>query len=113
MNYRQKMIQERAQEIKEAGFRVFLSKDGEYGFFTDAEGSRVVSFGLDLGVTRFSGNYISEGNGSGWRMEGDTYSAMFKQNPPSWAVGNTPTKLKTLKQYLKDYQRSSLFKQVI
>lgn len=58
--------------IKGLGFRVFVAKnDGTrgHGFITDAEGSRVLSFGMegDLG-----GNYgpPSRESGTGWRIEG-------------------------------------------
>jgi Fe-S cluster assembly iron-binding protein IscA len=38
-----------AQEIKADGFRVFISKSGTHGFYTDAAGTKVVSFQFDLG----------------------------------------------------------------
>lgn len=49
------------------GYQVYLSKSGEYGFYTD--GQRVVSFEFCLGVSKISGNYISKAprySGTGW-----------------------------------------------
>jgi hypothetical protein len=61
-----------AQFIKGLGFRVFVAKnDGRrgHGFITDAEGSRVLSFGMEGGL---SGNYgpPSRASGTGWQIEG-------------------------------------------
>lgn len=66
-----------AQFIKGLGFRAFVAKnDGirGYGFFTDAKGSRVVSFQMDDGS--LGGNYgpPSRESGTGWRMNETIWS---------------------------------------
>lgn len=65
-----------AQFIKGLGFRVFVAKnDGPrgYGFFTDAAGSRVVSFSME---GTLSGNYEppSRAAGTGWQMNDSIWS---------------------------------------
>ncbi len=115
MNYKQEYIKKIALAIKAQGFRVFIAKSGEHGFYTNKEGSRVVCFQDTLGVLSFSGNYISKGNGSGWRItdndKGD-YKEIFNTYPPHWAVGSSQWQFKTFIEYLKNYQRSSKFKEV-
>ena len=101
-----------AQEIKTAGFRPFIAKGGTYGFYTDAAGSRVVSFSLDFGAPIFSGNHVSEApksHGQGWRMESRaSYADMLSALTPQWAGGSN-CRPKTLKEYQDDYQSSSQF----
>lgn len=53
--WEKEIIQSEVQAIQKAGFRVFLSKKGNYGFFTDCK--RVISFDLDFFTVQFSGNY--------------------------------------------------------
>lgn len=114
-NYKVEAVQELAQEIKKAGFRVFIAKSGTYGFYTDEAGSRVVSFQFDLGGFKFSGNYKSKSCGTGWGM-GESYSYspegfrnMFKSNPPQWATNGEAVTINTLEQHLKTYQSSSQY----
>ena len=106
-----------AQEIKAAGFRAFIAKDGSYGFYTNAEGSRVVSFGLDFGVPKFSGNHVSDqpkSCGTGWRMESQgSFAEMLAANTPQWArARGASCRPKTLAEYQRDYQSSSQFVEV-
>jgi len=56
MKRNQDAIAELAASIQSDGFRVFIAERGDYGFYTDAEGTRVVSFGPDFGGFKFSGN---------------------------------------------------------
>lgn len=76
-------------ELKDAGYVVYVAEKGTYGFYTDENGERVVSFGLDLGNIKWSGNYISERNsgmGTGWRMQQDTFYNMLYAPAPHWAT---------------------------
>jgi hypothetical protein len=63
--------------VKGLGFRVFLAKEtryGGYGFITDADGTRVLSFSFTDGSS-LSGNYgpPSRESGTGWRMDETPY----------------------------------------
>lgn len=102
--------------IKAAGFRPFVSAKGDYGFYTDAKGTRVVSFGLDFGSPRFSCNYVTDAPiqcGQGAQIEPRGFIEMFN-DWPSWAVRDAKTaRYKTLKEYQADYQSSSKFEEVI
>lgn len=119
MDRNKELVAELLSHIKAAGFRVFIAERGTYGFFTDDEGSRVVTFGAELGGLRFSGNYKTDNpasSGTGWRIsDSDTgeYHAMFDTPPPRWAVGaSSNVRSTTLKQYLESYQASSNFTEV-
>ncbi len=111
MNYKQAAISELAEKIKSFGYRVFISKNGEYGFYTNAEGSRVVSFQTDFGSIVFSGNYQAKTHevacriGQGWRLEGrwnvsevtdDTLLNFIISPAPRWAVREHEFTYKTL-----------------
>lgn len=115
-NYKTEATIQLAREIKKAGFRVFIAASGTYGFYTDALGQRVVQFQFDLGGFTFNGNYKTDQpsqTGTGWRLEGSTFTGMFNQCPPDWAVRSGITwKFTTLEQYLKTYQSSSKFTEV-
>jgi hypothetical protein len=118
-NYKTEAVAQLAQQIKAAGFRVFLAKSNTYGFYTDAEGSRVVSFQYDLGGFKFSGNYkpvhSRDGKyvGTGWIMgeygsvNPEGLQNLFNDTPPRWATKGLACNLTTLAQHLKTYQRSS------
>ncbi len=131
-----------AQFIKGLGFRAFVANtvggDGPngYGIITDADGSRVLGFGMrdgDLG-----GNYNGDrSTGSGWRMDQKTWElksaddvrkALFA-TAPSWTGFNTgrphcsacgqprgdareAATYCTLEQYLKLYGSSSKFEEI-
>lgn len=106
---------ELAREIKTAGLRVFLAERGTYGFFTDADGKRVVCFQWDgLEGMTFSGNFRSTGpgDGSGWRMERGDFHEMLKAYPPQWAVPRSSWAFTTLAQHQKTYQQSSRYAEV-
>lgn len=121
MSYKVEAVAQLAQEIKAAGFRVFIAKSGTYGFYTDEAGSRVVSFQFDLGGFKFSGNYKTDQprqTGTGWGMgesvnvSAEGFRNMFESNPPQWAVRGANWELTTLDQHLATYQRSSLYTEV-
>jgi len=44
MTNKQQSITALANKIKSLGYNVYLSERNEYGFFTDSEGKRLVSF---------------------------------------------------------------------
>ena len=112
MNYKQQETRELASELIAQGYRAFIAASGTYGLYTDAEGSRMVTFQYGLCGFEFGGNYRSPGNGSGWRLETESFDRMFKANPPHWAVGRTPTRLTTLAEHLDIYGSSSKYVEV-
>lgn len=109
-----------------AGYRAFIAESGTYGFFTNQEGSHLVSFQSSLELS-FLGNYRaikhSDGKsvGSGWRMD---YSkipqnvtdirALFDTAacPPRWATNGLAVRLTNLEQHQKTYQSSSRYTEV-
>lgn len=118
MTYDQEIIKQLAKKIKAQGFRVFIGESGTHGFYTDKELKRLVSFQYSLGLS-FSGNYVTDNpqsTGQGWRIaDGDngTYGNMLAASAPHWAIcGATKWSFKTVKRYLKEYQRSSKFKEL-
>lgn len=117
-NYKTQATAELAQRIRAAGFRVFIAKSGTYGFYTDAEGTRVVCFQFDLGGFKFSGNYKTSNprsTGTGWSMgesadmTSQGFTSMFRSYAPSWAVRGAEWRFTTLAEHLKTYQASSQY----
>lgn len=109
--YQKEILGNEVNKIQKAGFKVFLSKNGQgdYGFYTDGE--RIVSFQFDFSSIVFSGNYKSKKSGTGWRLgDGLSYSQMIKTYPPNWITCHDEIKMASIKDYLKGYQRSSKFK---
>lgn len=108
---------ELAENIKASGFRVFLAERGTYGFYTNAEGSKIVSFQLDLGGFNFTGNYKTDNprsTGTGWQLNqttGRTYQDMFNECP-SWSLRGASWSYTTLEQHLATYDRSSKYTEV-
>jgi len=116
-DYNREATQEIARDILAAGFRVFLAESGTYGFYTDQEGQKVISFQLDLCGVKFSGNYKTDQprqTGNGWGIaENDTnYKSMIDAYPPHWAVGDSNWQYTTLEMHLSTYQSSSKYKEV-
>lgn len=119
-NYRQAAASEFAARIKALGFRVFLAERGEYGFITDAEGSRVLAFSFSDGGN-LSGNYgpASRESGTGWRMDETPQSLLTADNvkralyahPPAWCVRGWKH-FTTLKQHLAMYGTSSRYAEI-
>ena len=118
-DYARELIDDLVPSIKAQGYRVFIAERGTYGFYTDQEGSKVISFKADLGNISFSGNYKTnnpKSTGTGWRISDSdkgNYEQMFNSFPPSWAVaGCSKWKYTTLDQHLDDYQKSSKYVEV-
>lgn len=118
---RQREASEFAAHVKSLGFRAFIAESGEYGFVTDAEGTRVLSFSF-TGTSSLSGNYYppSRESGTGWGMHkfpgelataDDVHKALYA-NPPSWLCGKGWKRLSTMADYLGQYQSSSRFVEV-
>ncbi len=108
--YKKEAIKKLTDELLSEGFRVFLAESGTYGFYTDTEGSKIVSFQFDICDLCFSGNYISTKSGSGWRLKNDTHDNMLKQGAPQWAIGKDPKwHYTTLEEQQKRYQSSSRY----
>lgn len=121
-----------AQFIKGLGFRAFVAaNDGTrgYGFITDAEGSRVLSFSMGDGT--LSGNYgpPSRTSGTGWQLNGSLWSLKTAEDvrqalyapPPDWCRRASPQArgdndgwkyLTTLEQHLGMYGSSSKYEEV-
>lgn len=125
-NYKKEALIVLAMEIKaNTGYRVFLSErvGCSHGFITNASGSRVVSFQLDILSVSFSGNYKSKSCGTGWRMDGvevehvtnkESLDRIFDNNSvPLWATKGEKVKLVTLDEHLKIYGQSSMFVEVV
>lgn len=115
MSYKVEAVKQLAQEIKATGFRVFLAQSGTYGFYTNAEGSKVVCFQFDLGGFKYSGKYKTEKpsqTGAGWGLAENSFENMFKQMPPQWATSGFGYKFTTLDQHLATYQASSKYTEV-
>ena len=113
-NWKREAILKLVAKLKGAGFRVFLANEGEgfYGFYTDQEGARVVSFQLDFFTPVFSGNYKSKKCGTGWRIATSSFNNMINENPPQWATRGENVKLSTLADHLKNYQNYSNYLEV-
>jgi hypothetical protein len=66
----QKTIQEICKLIKDCGYRCFIAEKGNYGFYTDTNGSRVVCFSVRSFI-HIGGNYKTSAlrsNGTGWTI---------------------------------------------
>lgn len=106
-----------AKRIKALGFRVFLAESREYGFITNDDGSRVISFSFSFEPS-LSGNYgpPSRESGTGWRLSRSPESlrtvedveAAFAETPPAWC-GKGWRYMTTLEQHLKDYGATSRY----
>lgn len=115
MSYKVEAVKELAKHIKASGFRVFIAKAGSYGFYTDAEGSKVVSFQYGLGGYSFTGNYKTDqprSTGTGWQLQDGTYQDMFNE-VPTWSLRGASWKYTTLEQYLSTYHPSSQYTEVL
>lgn len=113
--YKTEAVAKLAQEIKAEGFRVFIANSGTYGFYTDAEGSRVTCFQYDLGGFKFMGNYKSDQprtTGTGWEVLTGTFKDMFAEYPPAWSTKGANWSFTTLDQHLAVYQASSRYKEL-
>jgi hypothetical protein len=112
---KKQLIQYIASKLYRYRYIVYLSADGNHGFYTD--GTRVVSFGGPWStMVNFSGNYAPTiGSGTGWRLADDQTDinedqarAYITAHAPSWA-GNRNPRYTTPEQHLKTYGKSSGF----
>lgn len=120
MSIRQSAALAFAKHIKALGFRVFLAERGTYGFFTNDEGSRVVSFSFSDGSS-LSGNYgpPSRESGTGWRMTrspedlrtAEDVRAALAAMPPEFC-GKGWRYMTTLEQHLQAYGASSRYYEI-
>lgn len=109
------LVKEIATALVGYGYDVYISKTGEYGFYTD--GLKVVSFGGSWNFSvDFSGNYKSQSCGTGWQIAKEQgvpskadALAFICAMPPSWATNGEAVKLTTPEQYLATYGKSSGF----
>ena len=119
MTRNQEIVAQIAEEMLAQGYRPFIAKRGDYGFFTDAKGSRVVSFGVDLGSVNFSGNYKTSkplSTGTGWRLETIPgkfdCAGLLNASAPMWATSGAQWRYTTLAEHLETYQPSSQYVEV-
>lgn len=110
-NYKREVALEVARRALAEGLRVFLADDGkgDYGFFTDQAGTRVVSFQVGAVGPSFHGNYgpPSLEAGTGWQIADGTpatLSELLAARPPQWCKGWQY--LTTMAQHLQAYESS-------
>lgn len=107
------------------GLRVFVAEQGHYGFVTNTEGTRVMSFAMTGLRFSISGNYRAIGRnpskvGTGWCISDEWVETKgrlkhlfdLSQYPPSWATLGQTVKLTTLVEHLERYQRSSRYTEI-
>lgn len=110
-----------AQRIAAMGFAVYLASFGHYGFITDDNGSRVLSFAFSGYEDTLSGNYgpPSRESGTGWCMDKtpnalrnayDVRVALYA-SPPLWC-GKGWRNMTTLDAYLGMYGTSSKYRRI-
>ena len=116
---------ELVNKIKSFGYPVYLSEKGNYGFFTNQDGSRLVSFQIDHFFFSFSANHKSIGLGSGYRITNDEQCLLWDIDNFCTAkflesLINAPVYISrrknerflwwtTLEQHLERYQSSSKY----
>jgi len=116
---------ELVNKIKSFGYTVYLSEKGNYGFFTNTEGSRVICFQIDYFFFNFSANHKSIGLGSGYRITNDEQCLLWEidnfctadflkslVNAPIYISRRKNEKFlswTTLNQHLETYQSSSKY----
>jgi len=111
-----KLVDSLVKEISKSGFRVFLSGNGEYGFYTDALGSKLISFEVCYGVFKFSGNYKTDQpsqTGTGWVIDTVGFKDMFSAMPPSYAVGDSEWRFQGVEEHLDTYSSSKFTEQIL
>lgn len=110
-----------ASFIKGLGFRVFVAKAGHYGFITDTDGTRVLSWSFS-DSSSLSGNYgpPSHESGTGWRLaqsphdlkSADDVRAALYATPDPRQCGRGWRYFTTLQQHLSMYGDSSKYREV-
>ena len=122
MNHNKQQILEAAEAITAAGYKVFLSHNGEYAYFTDGgDENKVISFHSSLLTLSFGGNYKTDNpkkTGVGWEINTIADIAeltpegirnIYEQSPLRWAVGMAKWEYTTAKQFRETYQKSSRY----
>lgn len=113
MTHKQQLVLATAEALTSYGYDVYLSRSGEYGFYTD--GKRVVSFGGSWNFSLdFSGNYVPTPRcGTGWQIATEQgvptkeqAGAWISQGAPHW-TGNRNPIYTTPERHLKTYGVSS------
>lgn len=115
---KQALIAQIAEQIKSYGYKVYIAKDGRYGFYTD--GVRVVSFGGQWNFSvDFSGNYQSRKCGTGWQqateltaIDAEAAEKFIKASAPQWATKGEVVTYTTPEQHLSMYGSSSGYTEV-
>lgn len=115
---KKELVKAIADALISYGYKVYLSKSGDYGFYTD--GNRVVSFGGHWNFSvDFSGNYLSQKSGTGWQIakersviSEDEANKWIKCNAPLWATSES-VRYTTPEQHLKTYGASSGYVQYL
>jgi hypothetical protein len=112
---KKELIQQIAKQLQSYGYTVYVSKSGEYGFYTD--GKKCVDFGSHWSwCVDFGGNYKSQSCGTGWGIDGGKQLTQISEEqakrfidamPPRWATNGEQVTLTTPEQYLKNYSISS------
>ncbi len=113
--HKKQLINEVCKQLQSYGYKVFISKTLEYGFYTD--GKRVVCFGgcWNFSVD-FSGNYkcATANIGSGWQIAKDMgipskeeAELFITAYAPMWATNGNAVTYTTPEQHLKLYGVSS------
>lgn len=119
---KKQLIKDFEQKIKAEGLRGFTSENGEYGFFTDLKGTRVVSFQLDYltGEYLFFGYYRAvnpahtRSVGTVWVIDNSlTFKEMLVVDAPAWTTRGYSVSYLTLEEYLKIYKKSSKFSELV
>lgn len=113
MNHKIELCRKVCEMVLKEGLRPFLSETQEYGFFTNQEGSVVVNFQVTYTDIEFSGNYLSQYSGSGWRNNSNDCSDYKMQQilddhkiAPNWATFGDCVKMCTLEDKLKNWPAS-------
>lgn len=122
MSYRKEQAARFADHVKSLGFTVYMAESGTYGFITDKQADRVMSFQFDLGGIALSGNYKKpvSGAGTGWviakelsctELNAQQVADMLHSVAPLWATkGATgPITYATVADHMANYGTSSKF----
>lgn len=109
-----------AQDIVDAGYRVFIAQSGTYGFYATKSGHRTVSFQAEFSGVKFTGNANIDAGGTGWGLHDEhlvetgprEYAKFINELPPRWATKGRGYTLTTLERHLAIYQSSSRFLEI-
>lgn len=120
--YDKQIATEFAKHVVSKGFTVYMAESGTYGFLTDNSEKRALSFGVDLGSIKLSGNFkhASRERGRGWRFKRTVHpraltpteiSDYLYAQAPKWAlIGTTGTvEYATVADMLKQWGSSSKY----